>query len=97
MLVLLMIIVLIAASQDGLPNWANEIGEVGVIAIFFGTVALWVLVNTPALLDEQLNEPGFGELHIEEYMPLSPSPSATSSDDNGHKNFDPQLSPKEFE
>jgi hypothetical protein len=95
-LVVLMIVVLIAASQDGLPNWANEIGDMGIIAIVFGAMALWVLVNTPALLDEEMNKPGF-ELHIEEYLPMSPSSSVLLPEDNGRKNLDPQSSPNEFE
>jgi len=94
-LVILMIVVLIAASQDGLPNWANEIGDVGIIVLVFGAMALWVKVNMPALLNEEMSKPSFEELQIEEYMPSLPSPSLP--DDNGHKNFDPQSSPKELE
>jgi hypothetical protein len=68
-LVVVMIGALIAESRDGLPSWANEIGGIGILLIFFALVVIWLSVNASALWEEESELAKRENYRIREYDP----------------------------
>ena len=53
-LVVLMVVAIVLGAKDGLPGWANDALGIGIVFFVFGSLALWVHLNTSALLDEEI-------------------------------------------
>ena len=53
-LVVLMVLAIALGAKDGLPGWANDALGIGIVFFVFGSLALWVHLNTSALLDEEI-------------------------------------------
>ena len=53
-LVVLMVVAIVLGAKDELPGWANDALGIGIVFFVFGSLALWVHLNTSALLDEEI-------------------------------------------
>ncbi len=80
MLVILMIAALVLEGRDGLPGWANELVGIGIIFFILGAIALWVYLNTTALLDEEVERAKHGELEITDVPPKQPAKKSRNGD-----------------
>ncbi len=70
--VILMGVILLLESQDGLPAWANDVAGILVVLSAFGAIAFWVHANAAALMEDDLCESGAVDLHITVYPPVKP-------------------------
>jgi hypothetical protein len=74
--VILMIVALVLEGKDNLPGWANELLGIGIVFFVFSLIALWVHLNTAALMDEEIERAKNEKLIITEYPPTQPQKSA---------------------
>ncbi len=89
-LVVLMIVVLVLVGRDGLPGWANETLDIGIVIFVFGAMALWVHLNAGALLDEEVKRNRYEEFIFTEYPPKQPSKKSRNGDgDDDLVSYDP--------
>lgn len=89
-LVVLMIVALVLEGKDGLPGWANELVGIGIVFFVFGSIALWVHLNTAALMDEEIERAKHEELVITEYPPKQPRKKPRDGNgDNNSPTYDP--------
>jgi predicted membrane channel-forming protein YqfA (hemolysin III family) len=79
-LVVLMIVALALEGKDSLPGWANEALGIGIVFFVFGSIALWVHMNTSALLDEEIERAKGEKLVITEYPPTQPTMMTRNGD-----------------
>jgi hypothetical protein len=75
-----------ALTQDGLPGWANEIGGVTILLVFFGGLAAWLKMDEGALLDEEAREAENEIYQVTEYEPQGSWPSEEDAD-QGTKSY----------
>ena len=83
-LLVLMIVAFVFESKDGLPPWANQVADIGIVLVVFGAMALWVRLNLSALTAEEFEQAGSEEWRVEEYLPQefsNPSPNETDGTD----------------
>lgn len=89
-LVPLMVVALVLLGGDRLPAWANEVVGIGIVFSVFGAIALWVYLNTSALLDEEVERAKHEKLVITEYPPKQPRKKPRDGDgDNDSASYDP--------
>lgn len=72
-LVVVMLMIMTLEGVDGLPEWANQIASIGIVLIIFGSMVLWVRLNSANLWNEELRHN-----HIEEYTVTEYSSQETS-------------------
>jgi hypothetical protein len=72
-LVVLMVVAIVLGAKDGLPGWANDAMGIGIVFFVFGSLALWVHLNTSALLDEEIERAKHDRLVITVNPPKQPS------------------------
>ena len=68
-LVVLMISAFVFEGKDGLPSWANELVDYGIVIFIFAAMLLWVRLNSSALWQDELRNIHPEEFHIHEYPP----------------------------
>lgn len=68
-LVILMLAVFMFENKDGLPSWANELADYGIVFFVFAAMLLWVRLNAAALWQEELKNIRPEEFHFDEYPP----------------------------
>ncbi len=68
-LVILMIAAFVFVNKDGLPAWANEFANFGIIVFVFGAMLVWVHLNSSALWEDELRDIKPGEFQMTEYPP----------------------------
>ncbi len=78
--VILMGVILLLESQDGLPVWANDVAGVLVVLAAFGAITFWVHANAAALMEEDLSESGAVDLYITVYPPVNLPPGKEHDD-----------------
>jgi hypothetical protein len=89
-LIVFMIVALVLEGKDGLPGWANEGLGIGIVLFVFGSIALWVHLNTAALLDEEIERAKHEKYVITEYPPKQPSNKKRNGDgDDDSVSYDP--------
>ena len=89
-LVVLMIVALVLEGKDGLPGWANDALGIGIVLFVFGSMALWVHLNTGALLDEEVKRYRNEEFIFTEYPPKQPSKKTRNGNgDDDSVSYDP--------
>lgn len=73
-LVPLMLALLIGASQLNLPQWADEVVEIGIVLASFGGMLFWVHINTGPLEREAMEKDNaYDNLRVTIYDPGSRS------------------------
>ena len=89
-LVVLMIVALVLLGKDGLPPWANEAVGIGIVIFVFSMMALWVHLNTSALLNEEMERAKYEKLVITVYPPKQPAKKMRSEkDDDDSVSYNP--------
>ena len=70
-LVVLMIAAFVIEGKDGLPSWANELVDFGIVIFVFATMIFWIRMNASTLWQDELSNIRPEEFHIREYPPLA--------------------------
>ena len=76
----LVILVLVLEGGDRSLGWTNEVTGIGIVFFVLGAIALWVYLNTTALLDEEVERVKHGKLEITKDLPKQPPKESRNGD-----------------